>query len=77
MFKAFEFCIPTKASIVPSGPDWLHEIKYDGYRLRLEGDGDFVRLITRGGHDWTKRFPWIVGAARKIRQKRFAWMVKL
>jgi bifunctional non-homologous end joining protein LigD len=39
MFKSFDFCI-TKAIHVPSGPDWLHEIKYDGYRLRLERDGD-------------------------------------
>jgi bifunctional non-homologous end joining protein LigD len=30
------------------------------------------RLITRGGYDWTKRYPWIVEAARKVRQKRFA-----
>jgi ATP-dependent DNA ligase len=30
-----------------------------------------VRLITRGGYDWTKRYPWIVEAARKVRQKRF------
>jgi bifunctional non-homologous end joining protein LigD len=43
----------------------------DGYRLRLERDGDRVRLITRGGYNWTKRFPWIVEAARKIRHKRF------
>ena len=35
----FEFCIPTRATILPTGPDWLHEIKYDGYRLRLERDG--------------------------------------
>jgi len=54
MFKAFEFCIPTKSTIVPHGPDWLHEIKYDGYRLRLERDADRVRLITRGGYDWTQ-----------------------
>ena len=32
----FEFCLPTKSTSVPSGPDWLHEVKYDGYRLRLE-----------------------------------------
>ena len=30
MFKAFEFCIPTRGIKVPSSPDWLHEIKYDG-----------------------------------------------
>ena len=61
MFKPFEFCIPTMGITVPSGPEYLHEIKYDGYRLRVERNGDRVRLITRGGCDWTKRFPWIVG----------------
>jgi ATP-dependent DNA ligase len=49
MFKPFEFCVPTKASIVPSGPDWLHDVKYDG--LRLKRDGERVRLITRGGYN--------------------------
>ena len=67
----FEFCLPTKATIVPDGPDWLHEVKYDGYRLRLERDGDRVRLISRGGYNWTGRYPWIVEAARKVRQKHF------
>ncbi len=65
MPKSFDFCLPTRATHVPSGPDWLHEIKYDGYRLRLERDGERVRLITRGGYDWTKRFPWIVEGAQK------------
>ena len=52
-------------------PDWLHEIKYDGYRLRLERDGMRVRLITRGGYNWADRFPWIVETALKIRQTHF------
>jgi ATP-dependent DNA ligase len=38
----FEFCLPTKSTSVPDTPDWLHEVKYDGYRLRV----DRVRLIT-------------------------------
>jgi len=67
----FEFCLPTKATAVPNGPDWLHEVKYDGYRLRVERDGDRVRLFTGNGYDWTGRYPWIVEAARKIRQTRF------
>jgi ATP-dependent DNA ligase len=67
----FEFCLPTMSTAVPFGPDWLHEIKYDGYRLRVERDGDRVRLVTRGGYNWADRYPWIVEAARKIRQKRF------
>jgi len=67
----FEFCLPTKSTVVPAGPDWLHEVKYDGYRLRVERDGDRVRLITRNGHDWTKRYPWIVESALKNRQRQF------
>ena len=49
----------------------FHEIKYDGYRLRVERNGDRVRLITRGGYDWTKRYPWIVEAALKNRYTQF------
>jgi bifunctional non-homologous end joining protein LigD len=44
----FEFCLPTTGTKVPSSPDWIHEIKYDGYQLRLERNGDRVPLITRG-----------------------------
>jgi hypothetical protein len=71
MFKAFEFCLPTNATNVPAGPEWLHEIKHDGFRLRVERDGDRVRLITKGGYDWTKKYPSIVEAALKNRQKHF------
>src|ERR1700733_13469534 len=67
----FEFCIPTVGKVVPASAEWFHEIKYDGYRLRVERDGDRVRLITRGGYDWTKRFPWIAEAALKNRRKQF------
>ena len=66
-----EFCLPTSGKAVPSGPDWLHEVKYDGYRLRVDRDGDRVRLFSRGGHDWTSRFPWIAETARKIRKTQF------
>ncbi|MFK4657279.1 ATP-dependent DNA ligase [Bradyrhizobium japonicum] len=51
MRTAFEFCLPTAAKVVPAGPDWIHEIKYDGYRLRVERQGKTVRLFTRNGHD--------------------------
>jgi ATP-dependent DNA ligase len=71
MSSTFDFCLPSPAQHVPAGPDWLHEIKYDGYRLRLERDGDCVRLITRGGYDWTKRNPRIVESALKNRIKQF------
>jgi bifunctional non-homologous end joining protein LigD len=45
----------------------LHRI----YRLRLERDGDRVRLLTRGGYNWTDRYPWIVEAALKNRHRQF------
>jgi hypothetical protein len=48
MLRSFEFCIPIAGTKVPVGPDWL--IKYDGYGLRLERDGDHVPLITKGGY---------------------------
>jgi bifunctional non-homologous end joining protein LigD len=71
MPSTFEFCLPIGAASVPDCPDWLHEVKYDGYRLRLEREGNRVRLITRRGYDWTSRFPWIVEAALKNRHKQF------
>jgi ATP-dependent DNA ligase len=43
--------------MIPAGPDWFYEIKHDGYRMRVERDHDRVRQITKGGHDWTKRYP--------------------
>ena len=46
MLKAFDFCLPTTGKAVPDRPDWLHEIKYDGDRFRLEPDGVRVRSIT-------------------------------
>jgi ATP-dependent DNA ligase len=67
----FEFCLPTAAKAVPHTDDWLHEVKYDGYRLRLERDGDRVRLITRGGYNWTDHYPWIVESALKNRHRQF------
>jgi bifunctional non-homologous end joining protein LigD len=67
----YAFSLPTKADKVPVGADWIHEIKYDGYRIMLIREQDRVRLISRGGHDWAERFPLIVAAARKLRPKAF------
>jgi len=71
MLSTFEFCLPTSATSVPDHPVWLHEVKYDGYRLRLERDGNRVRLITRCGYNWADRYPWIVETARKNRHRQF------
>ena len=63
----FEPCIPTGRE-VPDRPEWIHEIKHDGYRLIVQRDGKRVRLFTRNGHDWTDRCPLIVEAASRIRR---------
>lgn len=45
----------TAARAAPEGDRWLHEVKFDGYRLGAQVEGGRVRLYTRGGHDWTGR----------------------
>ena len=52
VFRSFDFCLPTRLTIVPHGPDWLHEVKYDGYRLRVVRDGERVRLGVDGISDF-------------------------
>jgi ATP-dependent DNA ligase len=71
MRTAYELCVPTPGKLVPSGPDWIHEIKLDGYRMLVIRENDRVRLITKGGYDWSNRYPWIVESALKNRQKHF------
>ncbi|MET4716300.1 bifunctional non-homologous end joining protein LigD [Bradyrhizobium japonicum] len=46
----------------PSGAPWIHEIKYDGYRVQLHIDGDTRKAFTRNGHNWVERFSAIAGA---------------
>lgn len=48
--------LATLADNAPDGDDWLHEIKFDGYRVMARIDKGKVTLLTRSGHDWTKRF---------------------
>jgi bifunctional non-homologous end joining protein LigD len=52
-------CIPTLAHKPPSGPDWVHEIKHDGYRLQVRRDGDDVC------------YPAIASTAAKLRARSF------
>jgi ATP-dependent DNA ligase len=51
------------ASRSPSGADWVHEIKHDGYRLTVRRDDAAARLYNRKGNDWTARLPTIAAAA--------------
>ena len=43
----------------PEGDDWLHEIKFDGYRMHARLDRGAVKLLTRTGLDWTHKYPAI------------------
>jgi ATP-dependent DNA ligase len=47
----FEPCLPSRGIKVPDRPEWIHEVKHDGYRLIVQRDGQRVRLFTRNGHD--------------------------
>jgi bifunctional non-homologous end joining protein LigD len=61
-----EPCLPSPAKQPPTGADWLHEIKHDGFRIMALQDTAGVRLFTRGGHDFTARFPLIVAAVTAL-----------
>ena len=59
------FLEPSLASLCekpPTGPKWIHEIKYDGYRMQARIDGRTIRLLTRKKLDWTERFRSIADA---------------
>jgi bifunctional non-homologous end joining protein LigD len=58
--------LPQLTAKAPSGPKWVHEIKYDGYRMQARIDGGVVRLLTRKGLDWTKRFSTIATTLKNI-----------
>src|SRR5690242_14020412 len=66
-----EPCLPSPADRPPSGPDWIHEIKLDGFRMMVRRDPAGVRLLTRNGYDWTGRFPRIASAAETLRARSF------
>ncbi|MBG1233397.1 DNA ligase D [Aestuariivirga litoralis] len=51
----------------PDGAAWLHEDKYDGYRIQIVKNGDTIRLYSREGLDWTEKFPSITKSAAKLK----------
>lgn len=66
MPSRIEPCLALLKAKPPKGAKWLYEIKWDGYRLAIQKEHEAVRLITRGGHDWTHRFPTIAAAAAAL-----------
>src|SRR4051794_38569820 len=67
----FQPCLPTRGTEVPAGPDWLYELKHDGYRLIVQREGKRVRLLTRRGYDWADRYPLITQAALRLCKTSF------
>ena len=59
-------CSPTTASKPPTGERWMHEVKWDGYRLQVIKDGKQIRVLTRSGADWTKRMPTMAEALARL-----------
>jgi bifunctional non-homologous end joining protein LigD len=57
-----EPCLASLCDKPPSGPQWIHEIKHDGYRIQARIDGRTIRLLTRKGLDWTERFAGVAEA---------------
>ena len=53
----------------PAGPDWLHEIKYDGYRMHARIDGRDIKLLTRTGLDWSHRYRRTIEALGSLKVK--------
>lgn len=53
----------------PKGAGWVHEIKHDGYRIQARLEGGKVKLLTRKGLDWTKRFPTVAAAVKDLSAK--------
>jgi bifunctional non-homologous end joining protein LigD len=64
-----EPCLPSPADRRPAGPDWVHEIKDDGYRLMARRDPAGIRLLTRNDHDWAPRYPLIVEAVNRLKAR--------
>ncbi|WP_208247802.1 non-homologous end-joining DNA ligase (plasmid) [Rhizobium sp. T1470] len=61
-----EPCLALLKPRPPIGPDWTYEVKWDGYRIAVHLNNGNVRILTRGGHDWTHRFPGVEEAAEGL-----------
>jgi bifunctional non-homologous end joining protein LigD len=61
-----EPALATSTEKVPSGERWIHEIKFDGYRVQVHLSNEAVRIFTRRGHDWTNHFKKIADDAWHI-----------
>jgi bifunctional non-homologous end joining protein LigD len=61
-----EPCLATLADKAPDGANWIHEIKFDGYRLQARLSRGKAKLLTRKGLDWTRKFKGIADAVAEL-----------
>jgi bifunctional non-homologous end joining protein LigD len=62
-----EPALATSIEKVPSGERWIHEIKFDGYRVQVHLDNETAKIFTRRGHYWTHRFKKVAHDAWRIK----------
>jgi bifunctional non-homologous end joining protein LigD len=67
MFNAYRPCLPTRVTSAPTGERWVHEIKHDGFRIIVRRIGRDVRLFTKQGGDYSRRYPLVVEAIKRLR----------
>ena len=65
-FRFIPPCSPVRASAVPAGDSWVHEVKFDGYRIQAHKLGSRVVIFSRNGYDFTERFPLIAQALHEL-----------
>ncbi|MBV9591547.1 MAG: DNA ligase [Hyphomicrobiales bacterium] len=63
----FRPCLPTRVAKPPTGPHFIHEIKADGFRLIARREGKVIKLYSRGGTNWSRRYPLITEAMGQLR----------
>src|SRR3954453_259093 len=69
MFREYQPCLPTRAMKAPSGELWIHEIKHDGFRIIARKVGGVVRLQTKQGDDYAKRYARIVDTIMRLKAR--------
>ena len=69
-FRFIQPCSPIRAKEVPAGDAWLHEVKFDGYRVQAHKVGSQMVICSRNGHDFTERFPPIDSCCTSSQPKR-------
>jgi ATP dependent DNA ligase domain len=53
----------------PTGDQWVHEVKFDGYRMAARIDRGEIQLLTRSGLDWTEKYPAIAAALAELKNQ--------